>query len=31
MGSYTSFHVGSSPDDCYELRKAVEDRMYFVG
>lgn len=30
-GSYSAFHVGSTPEDCYELRKPIEDRMYIVG
>lgn len=31
MGSYSAFHVGSSPDDCVELRKSVNHRLWMVG
>lgn len=31
LGSYTSFHVGSSPKNCYQLRKPIEQTIWFVG
>ena len=31
LGSYTSFHVGSSPEDSYRLRKPVGDTLWIVG
>ena len=31
LGSYSAFHVGSSPKDCMNLRSAVENQLWFVG
>ena len=30
-GSYTSFHKGSSAEDCFNLRKPIDDQMWFIG
>ena len=30
-GAYTSFHVGSSEKDCFELRKSVQNTLWMVG
>lgn len=31
LGSYTSFHVGSSPQDCYQLRAPINNTIWMVG
>ena len=31
MGSYSSFHVGSSPQDCYKLREPIKKTLWIVG
>ena len=31
MGSYASFHLGSTPDDSYTLRKPIDNQLWLVG
>ena len=31
LGSYTAYHVGSCAQDSKNLRKSIEDKLWFIG